>query len=157
MQDINNDIFIRDIFHEFDKDLDTTSRIDIELLESENMYDKEKIIHFITKLNSYGVKILIDDFGTGYSNFSYFSDFDINYLKIDGSITKEITTNPKKLHIFKSIFNFSQGMKIDNIAEFVENKEIFEKLKEIGVKYAQGYYIAKPKPLPHEANDIQLK
>ena len=156
MQDINNDDLLKDIFEEFDEDPSTSSRIDIELLESEDMHDKDKIINFINKLSSYGIKISIDDFGTGYSNFSYFSDFEINYLKIDGSITKEIYKNSKKLHIFKSIFEFSKGMNIDNIAEFVENKEILEILQEVGVKYGQGYYFSKPLPKPLDNDQIKL-
>ena len=156
MQDINNEELLEDIFDEFDEDPITTSRLDIELLESEDMYDKEKIISFINKLNSYGIHISIDDFGTGYSNFSYFSDFNVDYLKIDGSITKEITNSSKKLHIFKSICDFSNGMNIDTIAEFVETKEILNIIQELGVKYGQGYYFSKPLPKPLESDKIDL-
>ena len=89
-----------------------------------------------------------------HSNFSYFRDFEINYLKIDGSITKDIASDPKKMHIFKSIFEFSKGMNIDNIAEFVETQEILEHLKKIGVKYGQGYYFSKPLPKPLDSDEI---
>jgi len=154
MQDINNDELLEDIFDEFDEDPTTSSRIDIELLESEDMYDKKKIINFIYRLRTYGINISIDDFGTGYSNFSYFSDFEINYLKIDGSITKDIASQPRKMHIFKSIFEFSKGMNIDNIAEFVETEEILEHLKKIGIKYGQGYYFSKPLPAPLDSDEI---
>jgi len=156
MQDINNEELLEDIFEEFEEDPITSSRIDIELVESEDMYDKEKVINFINKLNSYGITISIDDFGTGYSNFSYFSDFNIEYLKIDGSITKDIVNNPKKLHIFKSICDFSKGMHIDNIAEFIENREILDLVKDIGVKYGQGYYFSKPLPTPLESDEIVI-
>ena len=154
MLDIGNEEFLKDVFKEFDKDRDTSSRIDIELLESEELLHKERITHFISRVNTYGMKMLIDDFGTGYSNFSYFSDFNIDFLKIDGSITKEITTDAKKLHILKSIYQFSQGMGIDNIAEFVENEEILNVLKGIGIKYAQGYYFSKPLPRPLENDEV---
>ena len=155
MLDIANEEFLKDVFKEFDKDRDTSSRIDIELLESEELLHKEKIARFIKNVNAYGMKILIDDFGTGYSNFSYFSEFNIDFLKIDGSITKEITTDAKKLHILKSIYQFSKGMGIDNIAEFVENEEILNVLKEVGIKYAQGYYFSKPLPRPLESDEIK--
>jgi len=156
MQDINNNTLMEDIFETFDKNARISSQVDIELLESEDMHDKAKIVKFIKRVRSYGIRISIDDFGTGYSNFSYFSDFEIDYLKIDGSITKEIASHPRKMHIFKSIFEFSKGMNIDNIAEFVENKEILKHLQNIGVKYGQGYYFSKPLPTPLSSDEIIL-
>lgn len=156
MQDINNDELLEDIFEEFDNDPDTSSRLDIELLESDDMYDKERIINFINRVNSYGISISIDDFGTGYSNFSYFSDFNVDYLKIDGSIVKEIATNPRKLHILKSICDFSNGMHIDNIAEYIESREILDIVQELGIKYGQGYYFSRPILEPFENDEIIL-
>jgi diguanylate cyclase (GGDEF)-like protein len=130
----------------------TASRIDIEILESEHIHDIAKVKEFIGELHKTGAHVLLDDFGTGYSNFSYFSDLDIDLVKIDGSIVKEIVHDERKSHMLQSIFDFSQGLKLDNIAEFVETKEIAQMLQKMGVKYAQGYYFGKPaaKPLENE-------
>lgn len=130
----------------------TASRIDIEILESEQIHDIAKVREFICELHKTGAHVLLDDFGTGYSNFSYFSDLDIDLIKIDGSIIKEIVQDERKSHMLKSIFDFSQGLRLENVAEFVETKEIAQMLKKMGVKYAQGYYFGKPaeKPLENE-------
>ncbi|MEA2092037.1 MAG: EAL domain-containing protein, partial [Campylobacterota bacterium] len=111
---------------------------------------------FITKLKTYGSKILIDDFGTGYSNFSYFSDLDIDIVKIDGSIVSEIETNERKLHMLTSIHKFSNGMDMKNVAEFVETKEVAILLREIGVEYAQGYYFSPPLPKPLDSDEVSI-
>jgi EAL domain-containing protein (putative c-di-GMP-specific phosphodiesterase class I) len=116
-----------------------------------------KIYEFIKKVHSYGSKILIDDFGTGYSNFSYLVDLNVDIIKIDASITKEIVKNPKKLHILKTIHNFTEGLNMLNVAEFVETKEIALLLQEIGVEYAQGYFFCKPAPKPLENSDMKSK
>jgi len=157
MRDIINIDIANTLFSLFDADRQTAARVDIELLETELVaFEDNRINDFIAKIHSYGSKVLIDDFGTGYSNFSYLSDLNVDIIKIDASITKEITTNPKKLHILKSIHNFTHGMGMLNVAEFVETKEIAEKLQEIGVEYAQGYLFSKPLPKPLENSSVTL-
>jgi len=154
MLDILNEQLITMLFDCFEKNRDTVSRVDIELLESEFLEDTKKVQEFIEKLHSYGSKILIDDFGSGYSNFSYFSNLEIDIVKIDGSIVSEIINDHTKLHILKTIHQFTNGMNKTNIAEYVENREIALILKEIGIKYAQGYYFSQP--LPRPLNDSKV-
>lgn len=154
MLDILDQDIVDILFNALDKDLSVSSRIDIELLESELLEQIGQVQNFITRLHSYGSQVLIDDFGSGYSNFSYFADLDIDIVKIDGSIVGEITTNERKKHMLKSIYQFSQGMDLQNVAEFVETREIALLLKEIGVTYAQGYYFSKPIPKPLENNKV---
>lgn len=158
MKDILNEEITNLLFDIFDKDKKTASRIDIELLETELIeVNNVKIYEFIKKVHSYGSKILIDDFGTGYSNFSYLVDLNVDIIKIDASITKEIIKNPKKLHILKTIHNFTEGLNMLNVAEFVETKEIALLLQEIGIEYAQGYFFSKPAPKPLENSDVSYK
>lgn len=157
MKDIINENIINTLFKLFDADRETAKRIDIELLETEMVAVEDKrISKFIQKVHSYGSKILIDDFGTGYSNFAYLSDLDVDILKIDASIIKEITSDPKKLHITRSIHNFTLGMNMQNVAEFVETKETALLLKEIGIEYAQGYLFCKPQATPQLENSVTL-
>ena len=157
MKDITNESIITMLFRLFDADKETAKRVDIELLETELVVvDDNRISDFIARVHSYGSKILIDDFGTGYSNFSYLSDLDVDTLKIDASITKEITSNPRKLHIAKTIHNFTSGMNMQNVAEFVETKEVALLLQEMGVEYAQGYLFSKPLPAPLKNNKVSL-
>ncbi|MBU4111375.1 EAL domain-containing protein, partial [bacterium] len=156
MRDILNEDITNSLFKKFDAEREVASRIDIELLESEDLHNFDKTQEFIQKVHSYGAKILIDDFGSGYSNFSYFATLDIDSVKIDGSIVREITTNERKLHMLRSIHQFSHGMEILDIAEFVETKEIALLLCEIGVTYGQGYYFGMPLCAPLESDVVTL-
>jgi len=144
------------LFETLNANPDIANRLDIELLESENLQNLEIVQEFITKLHAFGSKILIDDFGTGYSNFSYFSNLDIDLVKIDGSIVSEIETDNKKLHMLTSIHKFSNGMNMKNVAEFVETREVAILLREIGVEYAQGYYFSKPIERPLEDDRVVI-
>ncbi len=157
MKDIINENIIHTLFKLFDADKETAKRIDIELLETELVaVDDSRIDDFIAKIHSYGSKILIDDFGTGYSNFAYLSDLDVDIIKIDASITKEIISDPKKSHIAKTIHSFTSGLNMLNVAEYVETKEMALRLKEMGVEYAQGYFFSKPLPQPLENSDVYI-
>jgi len=156
MSDIQNTKLTHSMFKIFSKNPQEASRVDIELLESENLQDIKSVQKFIKRLHSFGSKILIDDFGTGYSNFSYFSDLDIDIVKIDGSIVKEIETNKRKLHMLKSIHKFSNGMNMKNVAEFVETKEVAVLLKNMGIDYAQGYYFSQPLIRPLDDDKVLI-
>ena len=119
-------------------------RLTFEIVESEIIKDFDRVEQFITKLKSLGCKIAIDDFGTGYSNFEYLMKLQADYIKIDGSIIKEVVNDKKSALITSSIVAFAREMNIETIGEFVENKEIYEKIKELGVNKSQGFYVDKP-------------
>ncbi|WP_373036507.1 EAL domain-containing protein [Sulfurimonas sp.] len=144
------------LFETLSANPDVANRLDIELLESENIQNLKIVQDFIARLHEFGSKILIDDFGTGYSNFSYFSNLDIDIVKIDGSIVSEIETDDKKLHMLTSIHKFSNGMNMQNVAEFVETREVAIILREIGIEYAQGYYFSKPLERPLENDEVVI-
>ncbi len=129
--------------------LSTSSAADravFEIVESEGIENFEEVIEFIKNVKHYGCKIAIDDFGTGYSNFSYLSKLDIDYLKIDGSLIKNITTDADHLLTVESILFYAQKKKIETIAEFVEDEEIFATLIDLGIDYSQGYLFSTPQP-----------
>ena len=156
MQDILDKKITTTLFDLLEKSKGTNTKIDIELLESEHLNDIQIVKSFIKKLHTYGSYILVDDFGTGYSNFSYFSELDIDIVKIDGSIVKEITTNKRKFHMLKSIKEFANGMNIKTVSEFVESKDIALKLKSIGATYAQGYYFSEPLEQPLDDANVTI-
>ena len=120
------------------------SRVVFEIVENEHIEKFEVIDEFINKVKSYGAKISIDDFGTGYSNFEYLMKLQADFIKIDGSIIKNIMHDKKSELITSIIVSFAQEMNIKTIGEFVENEEIDNKLKELGVDHSQGYFISKP-------------
>ena len=123
------------------------SRVVFELLEDEAVKDFNTIIQFIQDVKSLGVQIAIDDFGSGYSNFERLLDYQPDILKIDGSLIKNIQTNKYSKSIVETIVAFAKKQKIKTVAEYVENEEIFNILKELGVDFSQGYYFGKPEKL----------
>ena len=120
----------------------------IELVESTDYeLDNGKILNFLNQIKMCGCKIAIDDFGSGYSNFEYLMRLPIDIIKIDGSLIKNINVDEKSLGIVKTLVQFSKAMQLKVTAEYVENKDIFETLKTLGIDYFQGYHFHKPELL----------
>ncbi len=122
----------------------TASRIVFEILESEGIENYDEVEGFITQIKSLGAKIAIDDFGTGYSNFEHILKLNVDYIKIDGSLIKNIEENKKHQIIVETIVDFAKKMGSKTIAEFVCNENIFSIVKNIDVDFSQGFYIGKP-------------
>ncbi len=135
---------INEFIFEILKKYNYGSKIVFEIVESESIENFEQVQQFIDKIKSYHCKVAIDDFGTGYSNFEYLVKLKADYIKIDGSLIKDIDTNETSQIVVKNIINFAKDLGMKTIAEFVENESIFNKVKELGIDYSQGYYFSKP-------------
>ncbi|NPA03550.1 MAG: EAL domain-containing protein [Epsilonproteobacteria bacterium] len=123
-----------------------SNRLTFELLEDEDSKNFKAIKEFIKEVKKMGVEIAIDDFGSGYSNFERLIEYAPDILKIDGTLIKEIDKNNFALDIVETINRFAKRQNIKTVAEFVENKKIFEIISSLGIDYSQGYYFAKPSP-----------
>lgn len=119
-------------------------RLVLEIVESEGIEEFAIVQRFIQKMKSRGCKIAIDDFGTGYSNFEYLIKIDADFIKIDGSMIKNINQDNNMKEIVKTIIEFAQKMNLLTIAEFVATKEILDTVEELGIDYSQGYYLGAP-------------
>lgn len=106
-----------------------------------NMNHTNNIIHQIKDM---GCEFSLDDFGTGLSSYAYLKNLPVDYLKIDGVFIKDIAKNPEDRAMVKSINEIGHFLGMKTVAEYVENDEIVEILKEIGVDYAQGFGVEKP-------------
>lgn len=133
------------LYQKFDLDPNITKRLVIELVESESIKDYDLVSEFIDNAKSKGCKIAIDDFGSGYSNFEYLVKLKADYIKIDGSLIKNITIQKESYVVVSTIVNFAKEMGIKTIAEFVENEDILKIINELGIDYSQGYYFSAPK------------
>ena len=121
--------------------------ITFEILETNEILNYTKVANFIKKIKSFHCSVAIDDFGSGYSNFEQVLKLDIDYIKIDGSLIKNIDTNKENEIVTKTIITFAKELGVKTIAEFVSSEAIFDKVKMLGIDYAQGYYIGKPAPI----------
>lgn len=124
-----------------------TSNICFEVTESAAISNLENAKHFISELHHKGFQFSLDDFGTGLSSFSYLKTLNVDYLKIDGSFVKEILNDPISETMVAAINQVGHVMGLKTIAEYVENEDLIKKLRTMGIDYAQGYAIAKPRPL----------
>ncbi len=125
---------------------DIGSWLVFEILESEGIENYQQVTNFLRELKALGSKIAIDDFGSGYSNFEYVLKLDVDFLKIDGSLIKNIDTNEDAQIIASTIVDFAKKLKIKTIAEYVHNKSVYNMVKNLDFNYAQGYYISEPQP-----------
>ena len=127
-----------------------THRITVELVEDDGIDDINVIQDFIEKIKAKGVKIAIDDFGKGFSNFSRVLTYRPNYIKIDGTLIRDIETNNLTRNMVETIVYFSKKQGIQTIAEYVENENIYNILCALGVDYSQGYYFGKAEILKRD-------
>lgn len=144
IEDIMNHQMFEFIIDKLKENHDIANRVIFEILESEAIQDFEKMKKFINEVKRYGAKIAIDDFGSGYSNFSYLANMSVDFIKIDGSLIKEIDVNENAFLVVETIVEFSKKLGIETIAEFVHSSTVIDKVKELKIDYSQGYFIDKP-------------
>ena len=144
--DINNKELLREIEALLQK-YDMAQRTVFEIVESDAIDDYNMTRAFVERFRTIGVRIAIDDFGSGYANFSHIMELEPEYLKIDGSLIKDIQEDKKSLIMVKAIVQFAHDLRIKTIAEYVANEEIFEILLALNVDEYQGFYFGKPEPL----------
>ena len=117
-----------------------------ELLETERFENLDAVRSFIRRLKKFNCKIAIDDFGSGYANFIEFANFNVDFLKINGSLTKLLGTDSNYSDLLETITFMGNKMKVKLIAEFVETASTQKLLVESHVDYSQGYLFSKPMP-----------
>jgi diguanylate cyclase (GGDEF)-like protein/PAS domain S-box-containing protein len=140
---VNKDLsdFISNLLDKYDN---IGSRVVFEIVESESINNYQEVINFINHVKYRGCKIAIDDFGTGYSNFEYLIKLKADFIKIDGSLIKNILKDEASRVVVSVIVSFAKQMKIKTIAEFVEDNEILQELQKMGIDYSQGYHFSPP-------------
>jgi len=119
-------------------------RIIFEITESEGISNYTVVNEFIKGVKRYGSRIALDDFGSGYSNFFYVTQLNIDFIKIDGSIIKQIADNKSAHIITETIISFASKLGIKTIAEFVADEAIYRCLETLSIDTYQGYYFGAP-------------
>ena len=125
-----------------------SDRIVFEITEEEAINEINVVKEVIRIAKEKNIKFALDDFGTGYSNFIYLRYFDVEILKLDGSLIKNIDKDIDNQIIIEGIAHICRKKGIRLLAEMVETKEELETLREIGVDYVQGYYFGRPSSEP---------
>ena len=118
-----------------------------EITETAAIADVACATRFISALRSHGVRFALDDFGSGLSSFSYLRQLPVDLLKIDGAFVRDIDRNSVHRTMVQAVNDIGHAMGIQTVAEFVENAAVLEQLRELGVDFAQGYHLGRPRPL----------
>jgi diguanylate cyclase (GGDEF)-like protein len=122
-------------------------RVLFEVTETAAVARMSSAQQFIRTLQEFGCRFCLDDFGSGHVSFAYLRTLPVEYVKIDGQFVRDIHENPHDYAVVKSINEVAHVMGKRTIAEYVHSLEVLEKLKELGVDYAQGYWVGKPRTL----------
>jgi diguanylate cyclase (GGDEF)-like protein/PAS domain S-box-containing protein len=119
----------------------------LEITETAAIQNLSYATRFINRLKSEGFTFALDDFGAGFSSFGYLRDLPVDYIKIDGSFVQNIDESLVSYTMVDSINSIGHVMGLKTVAEFVKNESVKNKLIELGVDYAQGFYFNEPQPL----------
>jgi diguanylate cyclase (GGDEF)-like protein len=131
-------------------------RLEIEITESVLLERAVENHAFMEKLKSIGISLALDDFGTGYSSLSCLTAFPFDKIKIDKSFIGNMTKHHKSSAIISSIVTLASGLDMSVTVEGVETREQFERLKALGVNFAQGYLLGRPVPIGELENQSQF-
>ncbi|MDH5259199.1 MAG: EAL domain-containing protein, partial [Gammaproteobacteria bacterium] len=124
------------------------SRICFEVTETVAIANLDVTARFISRCRREGFLFALDDFGSGFCSFSYLKAIPVDYLKVDGGFVKNMLNDQIDCSIVESVNSIGHVAGLKTIAEFVESVEVMDKLRSIGVDFAQGFCIEKPEPLP---------
>lgn len=123
-------------------------RFVFEVTETAAIANLEQAARFGRALIDLGCGFALDDFGTGFASFYYLKRLPLTHLKIDGDFIRGIASSPVDQLVVRAIVEIAAGMGLETIAEYVEDAETIDLLRELGVDYCQGFEIGRPEPPP---------
>lgn len=123
-------------------------RIVFEITERDTVKNFSMLEKFVHELRMEGFRFAIDDFGSGFSSFHYLKHFPIDFLKIEGDFILNMLKDKKDRAFVRTMVILAKELNIRTVAEYVENEEVFEQVRELGIDLAQGYLIGRPADSP---------
>ena len=146
-QSLGDSKFMNDCITRISESQIDATRICFEITETAMIANINTAIKSVSILRGFGCKVALDDFGSGLSSFAYLKNLPVDYLKIDGSLIKDLDKDPINVTMVNSINHIGHSMGLKTIAEYVENDAVLNILSDMQVDYVQGYGIEKPIPL----------
>ena len=135
------------IYAEKDKYNVSLDQICFEITETVAISNLSQAVAFMEELKQHGCKFALDDFGSGLSSFAYLKSLPVHYLKIDGSFVRDIGKDEIDKAMVKSIQQVAEAMDLKTVAEWVEDEQTLNILKDLGVDCAQGNYLMAAQPI----------
>ena len=122
------------------------SQLTLEITETSVMTDTARTIEVLARLAELGVRLSVDDFGTGYSSLSYLQQLPVEELKIDKCFVRDMLTDASAEAIVRSVLDLAGNLRLRVVAEGVEDRQTWERLRQLGCQVAQGYVMSRPMP-----------
>ncbi|HEU4652832.1 MAG TPA: EAL domain-containing protein [Steroidobacteraceae bacterium] len=123
------------------------SLLSFEITETAAVANIVRAEMLIRRLQDLGHEIALDDFGRGLSSLTYLKSLPVSHLKIDGGLVRDLVGNQRSQAMVSAIVQLSEAMKLTTTAECVESEEILKTIGDLGVDFAQGFAIGRPRPL----------
>lgn len=146
-QSLTNNGFLAFVLDELRESGVPPTQICFEITETAAIANIDDATEFMSVLKKQGCRFSLDDFGAGLSSFGYLKVLPVEYLKIDGSFVREMTSDRVSLSMVEAICSIGQTMGLSVVAEYVGDAETVKMLREIGVDFGQGFGLGKPEPL----------
>jgi EAL domain-containing protein (putative c-di-GMP-specific phosphodiesterase class I) len=131
-----------------------------EITETAAIANLGQVVTFMRALKARGCRFSLDDFGTGLSSLTYLKNLPVDYVKIDGQFVRNVLRDGADECVVESIARMAKAFNIEAIAERVESRDVMKRLGELGVAFAQGFFIAVPRPvseLPVRSNVRKIR
>ncbi len=144
---VNDGQFMLELLERLENEPIPVDKLIVEITETAAISNLDDVVDLIRRFKAAGVKVALDDFGSGQASYSYLKALPVDYLKIDGSLIRGIAVDIYDFAVVKSVVEIGRTLGKRVVAEYVEDSLILNKLEEIGVDYAQGYFIEKPIPM----------
>lgn len=130
-------------------DLGPTKPLVLEITERQLLGDANAVKAKLAPFIDFGMRLAIDDFGSGYSSFQYLVDLPVSFLKIEGSLIKQVK-DKRVRQIVKRISDIAKDLQLTTVAEFVEDADTADILRELEIDWAQGYFFGHPVLAKHD-------
>lgn len=131
-------------------------RIIFEITENELISNLQEASGVMERLQAVGYRFALDDFGSGFSSLTYLKNLPVNFIKIDGTFTRDLPRQAFNQAVLRAINIIARSLRVKTIAEFVEEEDECGLLREIGVSMLQGHFIARPRNEPYRQSEISI-
>ncbi len=144
-QSLSDDQFLAFVIQELTENSISAGTICFEITETAAIGNLQNAMKFINTLKAKGCRFSLDDFGMGLSSYAYLKNLPVDFLKIDGTFVKDMHDDPADRELVRSVNQIAHVIGIKTIAECVESEAVWNHVREIGVDYAQGFYVERPR------------
>lgn len=129
--------------------------INLEITETASIKARKSLLYNMNRLIEYGFSFSLDDFGKGESNLMYVVEMPVSIIKLDYDISKAFFQNPKAQHVVRAVVGMAHDMKLNVVAEGIEQQEEIDAMEQEEIDYIQGYFYSRPIPMEDFLNFIR--